>query len=119
MTTTPAIDIRGLRVMRGKHEVLHSLDLPVSAGSITGLLGPSGCGKTTLMRASSEPRSSKVARSPCSGDLRGAGAFAAGSDTSPSRRASTPTSRRANVGYFGALYGRRRRRRGRRSTPSA
>lgn len=51
MTTTPAIDIRGLRVIRGKREVLHSLDLQVSSGSITGLLGPSGCGKTTLMRA--------------------------------------------------------------------
>lgn len=36
---------------RGKNDVLHSIDLQISTGSITGLLGPSGCGKTTLMRS--------------------------------------------------------------------
>jgi ABC-2 type transport system ATP-binding protein len=47
----PAIETGALRVVRGKNEVLHSLDLTVPSGSITGLLGPSGCGKSTLMRS--------------------------------------------------------------------
>lgn len=45
------VDIRGLRVRRGKHEVLHGIDVQVPRGSLVGLLGPSGCGKTTLMRS--------------------------------------------------------------------
>lgn len=46
-----AEEIRGLRVRRGRSEVLHGLDLTVERGSLVGLLGPSGCGKTTLMRS--------------------------------------------------------------------
>jgi ABC-2 type transport system ATP-binding protein len=46
-----AIEVEGLRVVRGGNEVLHGISLDVAAGSVTGLLGPSGCGKTTLMRA--------------------------------------------------------------------
>ncbi|HEU4808267.1 MAG TPA: ABC transporter ATP-binding protein [Homoserinimonas sp.] len=46
-----AVDIQGLRVRRGKNEVLHSIDVHVPRGSLVGLLGPSGSGKTTLMRA--------------------------------------------------------------------
>jgi ABC-2 type transport system ATP-binding protein len=49
--TSDAIDVRGLRVVRGAHAVLDDLSLSIRAGTITGLLGPSGCGKTTLMRA--------------------------------------------------------------------
>jgi ABC-2 type transport system ATP-binding protein len=45
-----AVEIRGLRVVRGGRTVLDGLDLDV-AGGVTGLLGPSGCGKSTLMRA--------------------------------------------------------------------
>ena len=45
-----AVEIRGLRVVRGSRTVLDGLDLDV-AGGVTGLLGPSGCGKSTLMRA--------------------------------------------------------------------
>ena len=45
------LSISSLRVVRGGHEILHSLDLDVAAGRIAGLLGPSGCGKTTLMRS--------------------------------------------------------------------
>jgi len=48
---TPAIQIDGLRVVRGGRTVLHDVSLEVPRGSVTGLLGPSGCGKTTLMRA--------------------------------------------------------------------
>ncbi|MFZ2174662.1 MAG: ABC transporter ATP-binding protein [Rhodococcus sp. (in: high G+C Gram-positive bacteria)] len=50
MSGSTAVDIRNLHVRRGKHEVLHDVNLQVPTGSITGLLGPSGCGKTTLMR---------------------------------------------------------------------
>jgi len=46
-----AIEVQDLRVVRGGNEVLRSVSLGVSHGSVTGLLGPSGCGKTTLMRA--------------------------------------------------------------------
>ena len=46
-----AIDIRGLRVVRGERVVLDGLDLAIEPGIITGLLGPSGCGKSTLMRS--------------------------------------------------------------------
>ncbi|MFG3407717.1 ABC transporter ATP-binding protein [Streptomyces sp. NPDC048142] len=48
---SPAIEARGLTVVRGSRTVLRTLDFTVRPGSITGLLGPSGCGKTTLMRA--------------------------------------------------------------------
>ncbi|OZG29486.1 multidrug ABC transporter ATP-binding protein [Williamsia sp. 1138] len=51
MTTSSAIAVDALRVIRGGNTVLHGVDIKVPAGSITGLLGPSGCGKTTLMRA--------------------------------------------------------------------
>ncbi|MDT0269570.1 ABC transporter ATP-binding protein [Streptomyces sp. DSM 44915] len=47
----PAVRAQGLRVTRGRREVLRGLDFTVPAGTVTGLLGPSGCGKTTLMRA--------------------------------------------------------------------
>lgn len=45
-----AVAVQGLRVIRGKTEVLHGLSVTIARGTITGLLGPSGCGKTTLMR---------------------------------------------------------------------
>lgn len=48
---TDAIVIAGLRVRRGRTDVLHGLDLSIPRGQVVGLLGPSGCGKTTLMRA--------------------------------------------------------------------
>jgi ABC-2 type transport system ATP-binding protein len=46
-----AVETHGLRVVRGRREVLHGLDLTIEQGAITGLIGPSGCGKTTLMRS--------------------------------------------------------------------
>jgi ABC-2 type transport system ATP-binding protein len=51
--TTPgaAIEVTGLRVVRGGRAVLDGLSFEVARGAVTGLLGPSGCGKTTLMRA--------------------------------------------------------------------
>ncbi len=44
-----AVEICGLRVVRGGQPVLDRLDLTIGGG-VTGLLGPSGCGKSTLMR---------------------------------------------------------------------
>src|SRR5204863_5513295 len=46
-----AVRVDSLRVKRGKHEVLHGLDLSIDRGGLVGLLGPSGSGKTTLMRS--------------------------------------------------------------------
>lgn len=46
-----AVRVDALRVKRGKHEVLHGLDLSIERGGLVGLLGPSGSGKTTLMRS--------------------------------------------------------------------
>jgi len=48
---TPAVEIRGLRVVRGGRPVLNDVRLTIARGTVTGLLGPSGCGKSTLMRA--------------------------------------------------------------------
>ena len=47
----PAVEVAGLRVVRGGRSVLHALDLTVPRRQVVGLLGPSGSGKTTLMRA--------------------------------------------------------------------
>lgn len=49
--TTPALEVRQLRVVRRHQEILASLDFGVDTGQLVGLLGPSGSGKTTLMRA--------------------------------------------------------------------
>ena len=52
MTDVPvAVEIDGLRVVRGERVVLDDLSLRLSAGRVIGLLGPSGCGKSTLLRA--------------------------------------------------------------------
>ena len=49
--TGPAVEIDGLRVVRGDRAVLDCLTLRLSAGRVIGLLGPSGSGKSTLMRS--------------------------------------------------------------------
>jgi ABC-2 type transport system ATP-binding protein len=46
-----AIEVRGLRVVRGDTIALHDVDVAIESGRVTGLLGPSGSGKSTLMRA--------------------------------------------------------------------
>ena len=46
----PAVDIKRLRVIRGKRPALQDFSVQIGRGSITGVLGPSGCGKTTLIR---------------------------------------------------------------------
>jgi len=47
----PAIEVAGLRVVRGGRAVLPDLSFTVGRGTLTGLLGPSGGGKSTLIRA--------------------------------------------------------------------
>ena len=46
----PALEIVGLAKSFAGTEVLHSVDLTLSPGSITAVVGASGCGKTTLLR---------------------------------------------------------------------
>jgi ABC-2 type transport system ATP-binding protein len=79
--TAAAIEIDGLRVVRGGRRVLHDLGLRVPTGEVCGLLGPSGCGKTTLMRA-----------------IVGVQIVAAGSVTVLGQPAGSPALRRS-VGY--------------------
>ncbi|MDO5753466.1 ABC transporter ATP-binding protein [Arthrobacter sp.] len=45
------VSVEGLRVFRGKKQVLANISCNIPEGRITGLLGPSGSGKTTFMRA--------------------------------------------------------------------
>jgi ABC-2 type transport system ATP-binding protein len=45
-----AVTAVGLRVVRGRNEVLREVSFDIPAGGVTGLLGPSGSGKTTLLR---------------------------------------------------------------------
>lgn len=45
-----AVQTEGLRVVRGRAQVLRDINVEVAASGVTGLLGPSGSGKTTLLR---------------------------------------------------------------------
>ena len=46
-----AVEVRGLRIVRGTTVALDGIDVTIPSHQIVGLLGPSGSGKTTLMRA--------------------------------------------------------------------
>ena len=46
-----AVEVYGLRVVRGGRTVLPDLSVRIPAGQVVGLLGPSGSGKSTLIRA--------------------------------------------------------------------
>ncbi|WP_394379075.1 ABC transporter ATP-binding protein [Streptomyces cacaoi] len=45
----PAVDVRGLRMRYGTHDVLNGVDLRVEQGEVLVLLGPNGAGKTTTV----------------------------------------------------------------------
>jgi branched-chain amino acid transport system ATP-binding protein len=49
--TRPLLSLRGVRAGYGPIEVLHGIDLDVSAGTVVAVLGPNGAGKTTLLHA--------------------------------------------------------------------
>ena len=49
-TTTPALEVRGLRKSYGPLKALDEVDLAVAGGEFVGLLGPNGAGKTTLFQ---------------------------------------------------------------------
>ncbi len=44
------VDIRQVRKVFGKVEVIHGIDLTIRDGEFAVLVGPSGCGKSTLLR---------------------------------------------------------------------
>jgi ABC-2 type transport system ATP-binding protein len=48
-TTTPAVEVTGLRRSYGDTTVLDGVDLVVARGTVHALLGPNGAGKTTLV----------------------------------------------------------------------
>jgi ABC-2 type transport system ATP-binding protein len=81
MNFNPAVATSGLRVRRGKAEVLHGLDVSVPRGKVVGLLGPSGSGKSTLMRS-----------------IVGAQRIASGTITVLDQHAGSPSLRR-RIGY--------------------
>ncbi|MBN1919815.1 MAG: ATP-binding cassette domain-containing protein [Anaerolineae bacterium] len=45
------LDVRGLSVQRGVHEVLHNLEFHALGGEVIAIVGRNGAGKTTLLRA--------------------------------------------------------------------
>jgi ABC-2 type transport system ATP-binding protein len=47
----PAVNVRGLTVVRGGTTILRDISLDVPPGVVYGLVGPSGSGKTTLIRS--------------------------------------------------------------------
>jgi len=101
-----AVQVRGLRVTRGKNVVFDGLELDIPRGQITGLLGPSGSGKTTLMRSIvgvqkvdggtvavlGDPAGSAVQRHRVAYDTQAASVYA-------------DLTIRQNMAYFGRLIG--------------
>jgi len=45
------LEVQGLRVGYGSHEVIHALSFALEPGCVMGILGANGCGKTTLLKA--------------------------------------------------------------------
>src|SRR4029078_250304 len=49
VSTTPAIEVHGLRKSYGEYEAVRGIDFAVGRGGVFGLLGPNGAGKTTTV----------------------------------------------------------------------
>lgn len=47
----PALQISGLRLTLGGHDILTNVNADILAGEFVGIFGPNGAGKTTLVRA--------------------------------------------------------------------
>ena len=50
MPETPVIQLRGVGVRFGRHEVLTGINLSIAAHETLGIIGESGCGKTVLLK---------------------------------------------------------------------
>ncbi|MSU36288.1 MAG: amino acid ABC transporter ATP-binding protein [Pedosphaera sp.] len=50
MSTSPLVEIRGLKKQFGSTRVLRGIDLTQVRGECVALIGPSGCGKSTFLR---------------------------------------------------------------------
>jgi len=62
-TQDPILSLEGVRKSYGKQEVLHGVDLQVSAGEVVALLGENGAGKSTLsgiIAGSREPSAGRM-----------------------------------------------------------
>ncbi|MFB3825451.1 MAG: phosphate ABC transporter ATP-binding protein PstB [Bryobacteraceae bacterium] len=46
----PKLQISGLNFYYGAKQILHSINLDITANRVTALIGPSGCGKSTFLR---------------------------------------------------------------------
>ena len=51
MSTTPILQVKGLRAGYGRAEVLHGIDLQAQPGGVITVIGPNGAGKSTLLNA--------------------------------------------------------------------
>ncbi len=47
---SPLVEVRGLSVRFGRHQVLRNIDLAISAGQSVAVVGESGCGKTVFLK---------------------------------------------------------------------
>ncbi|MBT9462919.1 ABC transporter ATP-binding protein [Hydrogenophaga sp.] len=48
-TTTPILQVKGLRAGYGRAEVLHGIDIQAQPGGVITVIGPNGAGKSTLL----------------------------------------------------------------------
>ncbi len=49
MSTTPILQVKGLRAGYGRAEVLHGIDIQAQPGGVITVIGPNGAGKSTLL----------------------------------------------------------------------
>ncbi len=50
-STNPAVEVKGLNIAFGKHQVVHDVDLAIAAGETLALVGESGSGKSVTAMA--------------------------------------------------------------------